>query len=101
MWIEVADEADVPPGEAIVVSGVEPVAVFNVDGQLHALADTCSHARASLAEGFVEDGAVECPRHSARFSLTTGEALCKPATQPVAVYPVAVVGGKIRIEVAP
>ncbi len=75
------------------------IAVFNVKGKLHALADVCSHAQAFLSEGEVSLGAVECPRHGARFDLETGQALSLPATQPVATFPVEVVDGEIVVTV--
>ena len=64
-----------------VVGTGDDVAVFNDEGAFYALDDTCTHALASLAEGWVEDGEVECPLHAARFSLRTGEALSLPATK--------------------
>ena len=76
------------------------IAVFNVKGKLHALADRCSHAQASLSEGEVSLGAVACPKHGARFDLDTGAALSLPATQPVATFPVEVVDGEIVVTVA-
>ena len=75
------------------------IAVFNVKGKLHALADLCSHAQASLSEGEVSLGAVACPRHGARFDLETGEALSLPATRPVATFPVEIADGEIVISV--
>jgi 3-phenylpropionate/trans-cinnamate dioxygenase ferredoxin subunit len=39
---------------------------------LYALDNTCTHAVASLANGRVVGGCVECPLHSTRFDLRTG-----------------------------
>ena len=58
------------------------IAVFNVDGEIYAIDDTCSHAEASLSEGEVFDCLVECPHHGAEFDIKTGEAKTHPATQP-------------------
>jgi len=33
---------------------------------------------------------VECPRHGARFDLRTGAAMCPPAYEPIAKFPVKV-----------
>ncbi len=49
-------------------------------GDVHAIGDTCTHGDISLAEGFVEDGAVECWAHGSMFSLQTGKPLSLPAT---------------------
>ena len=43
------------------------IAVFNVDGEIYAIDDTCSHAEASLSEGEVFDCLVECPLQGAAF----------------------------------
>ncbi|GAA3436576.1 Rieske 2Fe-2S domain-containing protein [Kutzneria kofuensis] len=44
----------------------DDIAVFNDNGEYFALNDTCTHARASLSEGWVEDGQVECPLQQRR-----------------------------------
>ena len=67
-----------------------------VDG-LPPLADTCTHGKASLSEGTVEGTAVECPWHGGRFDVSTGQPVCLPATEPIATYPVTVVGDEICI----
>lgn len=98
--IKVGSVDDIAPGEAIRIdeerTGTgDGIAVFNDDGAFYALDDTCSHQKASLAEGWIEDGEVECPLHAASFSLQTGKALCLPATQPVNVHRVEVVDDEI------
>ena len=77
------------------------VAVVRVDDTFYALGDLCSHAEASLAEGevFCDSLELECPQHGSAFSLTTGEALTLPATQPVPVYTVTVVGDDVFLEI--
>jgi len=79
--------------------GDERIAVFRVGDAVHAIADTCSHAEASLAEGELFGTEVECPRHGAEFDITTGAALTLPATKPVVSYPVAVVDGEVQITI--
>ncbi len=73
------------------------VAVFRVDDAVYAVADTCSHAEASLAEGELFDGEVECPRHGAMFDVTTGEALSLPATKPVRTYRTEIRDGQVFV----
>ncbi len=98
--IKVAAADDIPDGGATVVPATangtgEDIAVFHCDGSFYALDDTCSHAQASLAEGWVEDSQVECPLHGAAFDLGTGEALCPPATRPVTTHKVEVRDGQV------
>ncbi len=64
------------------------IAVFNVDGKFYAIEDVCTHDGGELTGGRFEGCEVECPRHGARFDVTTGEALCAPAFVPTAVFPV-------------
>ncbi|MDJ0960876.1 MAG: non-heme iron oxygenase ferredoxin subunit [Acidimicrobiia bacterium] len=71
------------------------VALFRIGDDVYAIGDRCSHAEASLAEGLVFDGAVECPRHGAEFDLGTGAAGSLPATTPVPVYTVTIDDGDV------
>ncbi len=57
----------------------------------------CSHGRAHLADGVLVGCEVECPRHNGRFDLRTGRATRRPATDPVAVHPVTVDDGRLRL----
>jgi len=95
-FVKVAAAADIPAGTALKVEvNGTPVAVFNVEGRLFAIGDTCSHEEASLSEGEVIDIEVECPRHGAMFDLATGVPQTLPATRPVPVYEVKVEGDSI------
>lgn len=77
--------------------GEERIAVFLIGTDVYAIGDRCSHAEASLAEGEIFDGEVECPRHGSSFDLTTGVPASLPATTPVPVYEVEVLDGMIRV----
>ncbi|MGH9068072.1 MAG: bifunctional 3-phenylpropionate/cinnamic acid dioxygenase ferredoxin subunit [Acidimicrobiales bacterium] len=91
---------ELPPGEAVrIAAGVPaPIAVFNVDGELYAVDDTCTHQDASLADGWVEDGCVECPLHASQFDLRTGAVTGPPAREPIRTYPVSVVDGVVNVD---
>lgn len=83
--IRVAEVGDIEEGEALKVAAEttghgDAIAVFHEGGAYYALDDTCSHGQASLSDGWIEDGEVECPLHSARFCLKSGEPQCMPAT---------------------
>jgi 3-phenylpropionate/trans-cinnamate dioxygenase ferredoxin subunit len=96
----VAALEDLPDGRGVKVEfGGFRIALFRVGDDVHAIADRCSHAEASLAEGELYDGIVECPRHGAEFDLVGGEALSLPATKPVAVYRTLVTEGDVFVEV--
>ncbi len=94
----VCKKSEVAPGE---VKRIEnpAIAVFNVEGTLLAISDTCTHAEASLSEGRVDGETVECPLHGACFDLRTGEALTPPAVEPVQTFPVIVQEDEIYVEI--
>lgn len=85
-------------GHRIVIGG-RAVAVFRAEDGVHAIADRCSHAEASLSEGELFDDEVECPRHGAVFDVTTGRALTLPATKPVAVFATEIRDGNVFVEI--
>lgn len=82
----------VPAGEVTAV-------VVLQGGALHALEDCCSHDECALSEGLVEEGVIICPCHGAEFDLSTGEALCLPATEPVRRFEVEVENGNVVVRV--
>ncbi len=79
-------------------TGGDTIALFNCDGTYYAMDDTCTHEEASLSDGWLEGTEITCPLHGAIFDVTTGAALCLPATTPVRTYPVHVEGDGIFIE---
>ncbi len=97
-WIDVAATTDFPPGtcRTLEIEGT-PIAVFNVAGQYCAIEDLCSHEAETLSAGEIEDHVIICPRHQARFSLISGEALSPPAYEPIAIFPVRVVAGRVQV----
>lgn len=101
MWLEVLAEDDVADGRGVRVDvGETRIAVFRDGDRLYAIGDRCSHAEASLSEGEVFDGEVECPRHGAIFDLATGAAKSLPATRPVPTYGVRTRDGAVEVEVS-
>jgi len=80
------------------VGGV-PVSVVRTEGEVFAINDTCSHANVSLSEGEVEDCQIECWLHGSTFDLRTGKPSGLPATRPVPVYPVKIVGDDVLVSV--
>jgi nitrite reductase/ring-hydroxylating ferredoxin subunit len=99
--VPVCPTSALPPGEATrVTAGVPaPIAVFNVDGEFYAIDDTCTHQDASLADGWLEGCAVECPLHASCFDLRTGMPSGPPAKTPVRTHAVAVVDGMVYVHV--
>ena len=53
-WVRVGTRSDFLPGEYKVVwDGDTPIAVYNIDGALYAVEDTCTHDGGDLAGGEV------------------------------------------------
>lgn len=75
----------------------EPVLLVRSDGRLCALAATCTHLQAPLAEGRLADGELTCPWHHARFAVATGEAVAAPALDPLRRYEVEERDGRVRV----
>jgi 3-phenylpropionate/trans-cinnamate dioxygenase ferredoxin subunit len=95
-WIRVCAQSELLPGEfKIAWDGDTAIAVFNIDGDLYAIEDVCTHDGGELAGGEIHGFEVECPRHGARFDLRTGAALCPPAYEPTATFAVKVENAQV------
>ena len=88
-WMDVMALEDVFEGEvmAVNVQGKE-IALYEVQGELYATDNLCTHGAARLSDGFFEGREIECPFHQGRFDVCTGKALCAPLTENIRVYPV-------------
>ncbi|MCC7487590.1 MAG: non-heme iron oxygenase ferredoxin subunit [Burkholderiales bacterium] len=97
-WVTVAKDGELAPGEwrSVDVDGTQ-VVVMNLGGEYHAIEDVCTHDGGRLTGGFVTGEEIVCPRHGARFSVRTGQALCAPAYEPTAKFPVRVENGEIQV----
>ena len=98
----VCKSEDLPEGERrlVEVDGIK-IGVFNVDGEILAIEDRCSHDDGPLAEGTFDPAActVECPRHGSLFDLRSGRPKTLPAYVPVETFEVRVEDGEIKLEV--
>jgi len=99
-WHRVASASDLRDHEGLAVDvGGVAVALYRINGALHAIDDVCTHEFAVLSQGFVQDGTVECPLHAAQFDITTGACLSGPAAQDLRTYPVRQEGDDIYVGV--
>ena len=99
--VDVCPVEELPPGQVrIVREGGLAVGVFNVNGELCALEDRCSHDDGPLAEGEfdADEGVVICPRHGSKFEVCSGRPLTLPAYIPVETYRVWVEEGQVKVE---
>lgn len=94
----VARAADIAPGAVQHVElGGRELALFHIDGSFFATDDRCTHMRARLSDGYVQDGVVECPLHFGKFDIRSGQALSPPCKLPLTVYAVRVEDGTVLI----
>jgi nitrite reductase/ring-hydroxylating ferredoxin subunit len=74
------------------------LAVYNVGGAFYVTDDECTHGAASLSDGILEDGIIECTMHFGAFNVRTGEAVQPPCTIALRTYKVVVQDGKILVD---
>ena len=82
-------------GRTLVEHHGHAIAVFRVDGEIHAVENTCPHEGNPLIEGEVLGGNLTCAYHGWTFDLATGS--CLVGEEAVRRYPVEVRDGVIRI----
>jgi 3-phenylpropionate/trans-cinnamate dioxygenase ferredoxin subunit len=96
---KIGKASEVPAGTAKVYEVDDrTIAVCNVDGDLFAVDDVCTHDEGSLDQGELEGYEIECPRHGARFDVRSGEVKALPAVVPIDTFKVRVEGDDIEID---
>jgi 3-phenylpropionate/trans-cinnamate dioxygenase ferredoxin subunit len=97
-WVSVGSAGELADGDmSSYGAGERQVSIANVDGDLHAWDDLCTHQQCSLAEGELDGTLVECPCHGSQFDVTTGEAVRGPATDPVDIFEVREADGSLQV----
>ncbi len=98
-FIKVAELDEVDEGALLPVEvDGELVCLANVDGEICAFTDNCTHISGPLNEGELEGDVLTCPWHGARFNVRTGKVLRGPARQDILTYPVQIEGNAIMIQ---
>jgi len=98
-WARAASRNELASGEVL---GVEvaghSIALYDVDANIFATDNICTHAYARLSDGWLDGELIECPLHAARFDVRTGKVLDPPATVDLKTYPVRVVDDEIQVK---
>jgi len=74
-----------------------PVLLVRCQGEVCALAHTCSHLGGPLSEGKLEGDVVQCPWHGSRFNVRDGSVVDGPATFPQPRFETRVREGQIEV----
>src|SRR5882672_2995966 len=97
-WQRAASLESIPEGGVLGVDVAgTPIALYRLNDEIYATHGVCTHALAFLAEGFVEDGKIECPLHQGVFDIRSGKALCAPLTRDLQTIAVKVEGGEVFV----
>lgn len=98
-WIRIASVEECPPGHSReLVAGDRIIALFNVNGQFHALDGICPHQGGPLGKGTLNGCVVTCPWHGWQFDVTTGQHQTSASLLHTR-FPVKVQGGGIFVDV--
>jgi 3-phenylpropionate/trans-cinnamate dioxygenase ferredoxin component len=73
------------------------VRVARVGGRLYAFEDRCTHDDSPFDDAPIEGCEIICPRHGARFSLQSGDALSPPAYEPLRIFDVREEDGRVQV----
>jgi 3-phenylpropionate/trans-cinnamate dioxygenase ferredoxin component len=98
-FVKVATLSELAAGTCkSVEAGGKVIALFNVDGNIYALDNTCLHRGGPLGEGTLNGDVVTCPWHMWEYNVRSGEKVGSPAVK-VVTYPVQVEGNDIKVAV--
>jgi nitrite reductase/ring-hydroxylating ferredoxin subunit len=97
-FVTVANVNDVKEGKGKVVeANGKTIALFNVDGKIYAIDNTCVHAGGPLGEGTCEGNVVTCPWHGWKFDVTTGISPVNPQAK-VDTFEVQIEGEEVKVK---
>ena len=100
-WVDVTSADDVPEDDVIGVDiAGKSLALYQVDGEIYATDNLCTHGNARLCDGFLEGHEIECPLHQGKFDIRNGKAMCAPLTEDVRTYPVRIEGSRVFVDLS-
>jgi nitrite reductase/ring-hydroxylating ferredoxin subunit len=97
--VRVCAQAEVAPETVKAFDvGDRRLAVFNLAGTFYVTDDECTHASASLAEGFLEGDVIECSLHFGAFHVPTGAVKAPPCSFALRTYRVELQGDDVFVD---
>lgn len=98
-WIDAAALSDVPEGDVIgVLVAGRDIALYEVEGEVFATDNACTHGHARMSDGFLEGREIECPLHQGKFDVCSGKALCAPLTENIKTYAVRIENMRVMLK---
>ena len=105
-FVKVAETSEIPLGQMKVVKLAEKeVLIANVNSVYYAIENSCTHMHGDLSKGNLDGNTLTCPKHKAKFDVTTGKVvsgpkipLIHPKIKDEPVYAVNVEGKDILLE---
>lgn len=100
-WIDVTAADGVPEDDVIGIDiAGKSLALYQVEGEIYATDNICTHGNARLCDGFLEGHEIECPLHQGKFDIRNGKAMCAPLTEDIRTYPVKIEGSRVFVDLA-
>ena len=102
-FVAAAATSEIPdPGSLLVEVNQRLLVLIHAAGHYYALDDVCTHDGGPLSDGPIdaEQRSIACPRHGAKFDMSTGAALTMPATKPTVAHEVKVEGDQILVRLS-
>jgi len=89
---------ELPPGalKAVRLGGLA-ITLCNVEGEIYAVENNCSHQHYPLSRGELDENVLTCDWHGAQFDVRTGDALTLPAVSAVRTFQVRVEGEAVYV----
>jgi 3-phenylpropionate/trans-cinnamate dioxygenase ferredoxin subunit len=92
--------SDLPEGAAKVFEiGDVRLAAARAGNAVFVVEDRCSHDDGELGEGVLVETEIECPRHGARFEMSTGIATRMPAIAPIETFAARIDGDDVMVDI--
>ena len=87
----IASTTDIAQGKTLCVElGGREILLCHAKEGFFAVDNLCTHAEARLSEGKLKGCKILCPLHGAAFDVRDGSVLTRPASKPLASYPLQV-----------
>lgn len=98
-WVRVCRLSELTEGGSseFEVDGEEILLCRTGSDEVFAVQNLCTHDDGPLGAAELEGRTIECPRHGARFDVSTGAVLSMPAITPLATFPARIVDGWVEV----